>query len=416
LNQHISPDMPHTPIVQELVDYMDQNPEMKTAMTNSFTLAYATGLDVFKEYNVHSMDDYLRFMDEYVNWMPSETRNGRNVYEHICLFYFIIDMPPVRDWQNPIMPNQKSPWLWFSEWLIRYAKEMGLWMDTPASISPETIATFYQAEVYHMQDYPVPPGGWNTFNEFFARHIDPALRPIAPGDNVVVSPADCTFDGTWAVRDPQADVDTFDVKGVPWAISQLLYDDESGTDYGPLFSGGVFTHSFLNTTDYHRQHAPVEGRVVEAKVIPGICYLEVILQASPERSGGVKLGMHRYFRNRNSKHIPQHQRGLPMPTGRNDLDAPDTPGYQFLQARGFFLIDNPVCGLVAVLPIGMAQVSSVVLSVQKGDYVQKGQEISKFQLGGSDIVMVFQKNANVKFNQEVGTWYKFGSAVATTGN
>ena len=97
----------------------------------------------------------------------------------------------------------------------------------------------------------------------------------------------------------------------------------------------------------------------------------------------------------------------------DSLDAPDTAGYQFLQARGLILIDNPDLGLVAVLPIGMAQVSSVVLSVQPGDYVEKGQEISKFQLGGSDIVMVFQKEANVKIDQVEGQHYNYGTKVAT---
>ena len=76
------------------------------------------------------------------------------------------------------------------------------------------------------------------------------------------------------------------------------------------------------------------------------------------------------------------------------------------------LIESEI-GLVAVLPIGMAQVSSVVLSVKKGDWVEKGQEISYFQLGGSDIVMVFQKDANVKLDQEKDTHYKFGSRIGT---
>ena len=75
------------------------------------------------------------------------------------------------------------------------------------------------------------------------------------------------------------------------------------------------------------------------------------------------------------------------------------------------LIESEI-GLVAVMPIGMAQVGSVVLSVKPGDYVQKGQELSYFQFGGSDIIMVFQKKANIKFSQELGKHYNFGTAVA----
>jgi len=404
--------MSYSPIVQELVNKLNDESRFKQAMQDSFALAHKTGLT--EKLNIHSLDDYYGYMDKYLKWIPTETSTGRNVYMHICMFYFVIDMPPVRDWQNPIEPGQKAPWLWLSEWLIKYAKEVGKWMDTPESISPETLQTFYTAPSYHMEDYPVPSGGWKTFNEFFARHINPAVRPIASpnDDTVIVNPADCTYDGTWEVRDPQADVTTFDVKGIPWTIGQLLDDFELGSQ----FAGGTFTHSFLAPNDYHRQHAPVVGKVVDAKVIPGICYLEVIVRSSGARGpGGFELGMHRYIRPLDDKRVPtEHRGGIPS-APIHDIVAPNRPGYQFLQARGLILIENPVLGLVAVLPIGMAQVSSVVLSVQKGDVVQKGQEISYFQLGGSDIVMVFQKNANVKFDQEIGKYYNFGTKVATGG-
>ena len=44
----------------------------------------------------------------------------------------------------------------------------------------------------------------------------------------------------------------------------------------------------------------------------------------------------------------------------------------------------------------MCQISSVVLKVKKGDIVTKGvSEISYFQFGGSDCVVVFESRANV---------------------
>jgi len=43
----------------------------------------------------------------------------------------------------------------------------------------------------------------------------------------------------------------------------------------------------------------------------------------------------------------------------NALNALDGTGYQFCQTRGLAVIDSPI-GLVACLPMGMAQVSSVV--------------------------------------------------------
>lgn len=405
--------MPHTDIVQELVNYYNdpQNKDFQTQFRQSFALALSTGLDVFEKYNIKTVDDYFDYMDTYVNWIPSEDTTGTNVFYHICVFYFILDLPPIAQQQSPIDPSTKSPYRWLSDWLIRYAKVMGSWMSTPSSTTEAAIKTFYTAKSYHMDDYPVPEGGWKTFNDFFARKIKPELRPIAPDTNdsvVIVSPADCSYDGQWPI-DERADVTTFSVKGVPWSISQLLED----TTHGPSFAGGIFTHSFLGPQDYHRQHAPVSGRVVEAKIIPGICYLEVVLKENTTKKGGPPtLGMHRPLRSkREVGGIVNLQ--APIDSSSGDLDAPDTAGYQFLQARALILIDNPDLGLVAVLPIGMAQVSSVVLSVNAGDTVQKGQEISFFQLGGSDIVMVFQKDANVVFDQNEGQHYNFGTKVAT---
>ena len=416
---------PTTLIVKELVDYFSQN----TDFEESFSAVKEKELDEFKRFKIRSIDEYVQYMDEYVHWVPSETVSGTNVYNHICVFYFILDQPPVQNYQSPIDPSSQSSssWRWLSDWLIRYAKEMGTWMDRLDSINANTIQTFVDSPAYRDADvtnfycqYPPPVGGWKTFNEFFARHINLALRPLPtpPSPAVILSPADCTFDGQWAIDD-SADVTTFDIKGVPWSIGGLLND----ADLGPHFAGGIFTHSFLNTTDYHRQHAPVSGRVVKAEVIPGLCYLEVVLKevpvdpTSPSDPNGPtqpRLEMHRHIR-----HHKARTKAAPPAPNHNDGDepaneliptAPDSPGYQFIQARGLVLIDSPL-GLVAVLPIGMAQVSSVVLSVKAGDWVEKGQEISFFQFGGSDIVMVFQKEARVRLDQEKGVHYKVGSRI-----
>jgi len=76
--------------------------------------------------------------------------------------------------------------------------------------------------------------------------------------------------------------------------------------------------------------------------------------------------------------------------------------------------DNPTLVLVAVLPMGMCQVSSVVLECKAGDTLTKGEEISYFQFGGSDIVLMFQKDANVTFTAEVDTLYCVGKRIATS--
>ncbi|KKK68606.1 hypothetical protein LCGC14_2942360, partial [marine sediment metagenome] len=74
------------------------------------------------------------------------------------------------------------------------------------------------------------------------------------------------------------------------------------------------------------------------------------------------------------------------------------------------IIESPL-GLVAVLPIGMGQVSSVNLTVQVGATLAKGEEFGYFTFGGSDIIIMFEAN-KVKVTAQVGTHYKQGKEVA----
>ena len=79
-------------------------------------------------------------------------------------------------------------------------------------------------------------------------------------------------------------------------------------------------------------------------------------------------------------------------------------------------IRNPHLGLVTLLPIGMCQVSSVVLTVKAGDNIKKGDEVSYFQFGGSDCVLVFQEKAKVTIlgakSKVAGQKYLVGEALA----
>jgi len=194
-----------------------------------------------------------------------------------------------------------------------------------------------------------------------------------------VSAADSVFDGQWEIRTDSG----ITIKNVHWKIRELLADSE----FQDAFNNGIFTHSFLGPHDYHRQHAPVGGEVVEARVIPGQVYLKVEAVPVVQKDGYKRLRL-----------------------TRRTFDAPDTPGYQFSQARGLIVLRTEI-GLVAVLPIGMAQVSSVILSVKKGQKVRKGQELSYFQFGGSDYILVFQGNSNVSITAQVGVHYKVGTRI-----
>jgi phosphatidylserine decarboxylase len=334
--------------------------------------------------HINNLDDYLVWIDEWLRWVPTEDKPGTEIYNHICKFYFIMDQRPVLGLQNRAIPHKEAPPLTpLSAWLVKYAKAIGEFLDTPESLTPESVQSFYNSPNYNMNDYIRPHGGWKTFNQWFARNFKPGYRPVAAvaDEQIIVSPADSTFAGQWENRTDSH----VTVKNLHWSVDELM----EGSPYKNRFVNGMFMHAFLGPNDYHRQHAPVGGTVLEARVIPGQVYLEVV--AEPVSSGDG----------------PLRHRLRPVRT----LDAPDNAGYQFAQARGLVVLDTPI-GLVAVLPIGMAQVSSVILTAEVGVTLRKGEEISYFQFGGSDIIVLFEAKSNVCFSAQPGVHYKTGTKIA----
>lgn len=368
-----------------------------TLLQKAVSAATAHDIPQLRDWGITDADTFLRFLSAILNWVPSEICSGKLIYNTFCVLYFVLDQNPINipPYSTPITPNAvgQAP-LPLSQWTIDFANKVGSWMDTSSSINAAAIQSFQDSPRYNYDEAIVPSGGWKSFNQLFARFLKPGMRPISAGKpdeadyhRLVVYPADCTFDGAWPVNQNNDIM----IKDVPWNIKDLL----AGSQYADKFEGGTFMHAYLNTYDYHRQHAPVAGTVVEANVIKGLAYLQVIID--PETG---KLKPHRSYTS------PDAQAGEKGGNGENStLSMPDEAGYQFLQARGCVIIKNPLLGYVAVLPIGMAQVSSVNLVWQPGPgeqypiqpnvNVKKGQEISHFEFGGSDIILVFQQDAQV---------------------
>lgn len=153
-------------------------------------------------------------------------------------------------------------------------------------------------------------------------------------------------------------------------------------------------HASFNTYDYHRQHAHVGSTVIEANVIPRLAYLQV---GADSDTGGLKLRHSYVFKE--PKASDTHELF-------DTLGMTDEAGCQFLPGRGCVIIRNELLGYVVVLPIAMVQFFSVKLAwepKQGGKYpihpnvrIEKGGEISNFEFGGSDIVLVFREDAEIQ--------------------
>jgi phosphatidylserine decarboxylase len=301
---------------------------------------------------VVTIPQYYEFLDEMVTLIPT----NRNLNTFVLKFYYLVDLSP-----NDVLQKDAS----FQRWTCKFADDWGAFLDTTESA--EGIKGFFANPSYHIEDYYVAPSGWLTFNQFFARQVRPGRRPVDGrcDDRVIVSPADSVYQGQWPITSGSK----IAVKGLTWSVIDLL----DGSPYQTKFRGGMFTHSFLNVNDYHWFHVPVGGVVKEVRKIPGRVTMDVIKK--PDGS----------------------------------LDIVDGTGYQFTQDRGLIVIDSPL-GLVAVLPIGMAQVSSVNLTAELGATVAKGEEFGFFAFGGSDIVTLFEAG-RVQLDANIGTHYNQGRKI-----
>jgi phosphatidylserine decarboxylase len=149
-------------------------------------------------------------------------------------------------------------------------------------------------------------------------------------------------------------------------IKQLL----EGSQYAESFARGTFIHYFLTPYDYHRLHLPVGGLVKESFVIQGKVVQRIDLQ--------------------------DHQLAVQDST---------LTGYEFRQTRGVVTIDTTDSeggniGIVAVIPVGMWQVASVVLTAVQGKQMAKGEEFGYFQFGGSETIVLLQEGLDVQVDAD----------------
>ncbi len=339
---------------------------------------------------ITTLDEYYDYLDGFVEWTPQVTKDDpRNVYDHLVAFYFFMQFPSVRQHQSPITPHKPKPHnelTELSKWIVECADTWGAYLDTTESA--KEVESFKYDPWFNWDEYMAPPSGYLTFNEFFARHTKPGMRPVAGlNDNsVIVSQADCTMVGWWQIsQKSNINLQQENEKGIviqskifTYSIEELLKD----SIYADRFKGGIFMHSFLNSTDYHRWNSPVQGRVLESKVIQGQAYLGIEVDKIIDADG----------------------------KERNHLSAQDGTGYQFFQTRGLIVIDSPI-GLVACLPMGMAQVSSVTITAEEGVTLRKGEELGYFKFGGSDFVLCFERSSNVQITTQPNEHVQQGTCI-----
>lgn len=366
----------HLPDTERLITMVEHNSELKQLLTESIAKAKATNPDRVTN-PAQTLDEYYAFIDRAATALPwtilpsgPDTTLYNQIDQSLDYFYFVNDQPLDALKHKGYYHNSLQYHEPYRTWLIEFTKKWGFFLSQEGSWCDAYYRRALADPSFGLQrGWYEDPSHWKTFNEFFARYLkSPDQRPIAsPGDaSVVAAPADSKPQGVWAI-DEHSNLVGVTIKSNTFKSIAVLIGE--GSAYKDAFASGTLTHTFLDVNDYHRYHTPIAGTVKEVRLIPADDAVGGIISWDPK-------------------------------AGKYLLDA-SNPGWQNIETRGCVILETPEYGLVALLPIGMSQVSSVNFeeTIKPGDTLKKGDMLGYFLFGGSDFVMIFQKG--VKFTLTV---------------
>jgi phosphatidylserine decarboxylase len=202
--------------------------------------------------------------------------------------------------------------------------------------------------------------GFQTWDDFFTRKFRHDIRPISfPEDSSIIVSACESAPYKISYGVPLRD--KFWIKGQPYSIGHILNNHRKMKH----FVGGTIYQAFLSAVSYHRWHSPVDGIISDCVSVEGSYYSETLSEGFD-------------------------------PSGPNESQGYITE--VATRALIFIKADNPEIGLMCFVGVGMAEVSSCDITVQKGKRVKKGDPIGMFHFGGSTHCLIFRPQTHLAFH------------------
>lgn len=287
---------------------------------------------------VQSLQDFYHYATRYLTAMPWQ---GLDMNEDEGLFHRIDQSIGYFYYIFGDLQNDHE----VARWLSNYDTEWGRWLSSADSWNDECLRLVQADPLFELFRYE-SPDRWHCWNDFFSRHLlshstNMRYPFISPSDGVILrSPVKTASIAHW-----------IDILG--------------DSPYRNCFEGGETFHIVLDMYDYHRFHAPLAGRVLDVRLIDGV-----------HNAGGRIVW-------------DDHQH-------RYRYDQLGDESFQMIEKRGVLVLQTAM-GKVAIVPVGVAQVSSVnwLPSVQVGATIEQGDELGYFLCGGSDIVLFFEPHVTL---------------------
>lgn len=361
-------DSDYYPIVQELVKLYENDTEfantidMALANASKDKISYPQLGSYYANFSWQGKraDDLFKVFNDWLKYIP-EPATSFAFYEMI---YKLCENN-----NNAIKLVSSNPGL---QWTKGFVKARGRFMDSKESITSKNMKLWKKNLGNQWYDYIIPRGGFRSFNGFFTRRLR-TPRPVTLGGDIIVSPADALINMINYNIGLETKLHT--------KFDEFLNVEEllNGSKYATKFDGGTAVSCILLPDVYHHYHAPVAGEIVE----------------SNNSVSGLYLGMDGDFNDiLNSGNIGGWKTNFGV-FGRYH--------------RGYFIIKTKDFGHVAMIPVGLDDISSVQFEekfnhISKGDkpvFVEKGERVGNFAYGGSLVILIFEKNImpGIKINQ-----------------
>lgn len=224
------------------------------------------------------------------------------------------------------------------------SKAAGVFLNTP--FSRFMIPGFVKRNGIDLRDYT--KRNFTSYNDFFTRKIKKGLRPIAEGENLLVSPCDAK-----ATVCRIGKGEKFYIKDTEYTLEQLLKSKKLGERY----LGGYAVILRLTVDDYHHYCYPAEGVQSPVKKISGVFHT-----VNPTANDAFPI----YREN----------------------------------AREYVLLKTEKFGTILMMEVGAMMVGKITNLYTGKTYVRKGQEKGYFEFGGSTVILLLQ-NEGVRIDSDL---------------
>lgn len=305
------------------------------------------------------------------------------MYDRLAQFYYLVKF------ENETTEERPQDDTFFANWLVEFAVAWGDHLNEPSSFNETVLQGFidnspsYEIWASMIGGRPNEASGWQTFNQFFSRRLNPGQRWIKDITNntVVTSPCDCFYVDELDIT-ITGTIPPITIKGTHEyeSVADLIGDNSPYKNY---FNGGNLLHYTLPLYAYHHVHSPVDGMVLENYNMEGYTYMGITIH----RTGG-------YFK----------------------TQVYAFNGFEFRQMRAVTIIDTADSpfgdvGKVAVVSVGLGHIGSINPTHENNTWTRKGDELAYFAFGGSDIILLFHDNAIIKANN-TDTLIRVGNQIA----